>query len=255
MASYSPTIPLNENRGPQLLAMYWTECTVVTIIVALRFYCRIKIKGLGLDDWTVLFTTVLSLVLAGLATLAVAHGGARHLYYLQASDISSVLKLNWMIQPFGIMALATAKISVAFTMLRIISSVNIWRRRFLYFCMISTFLTCAVGAILTFVQCNPPRALWTFVPGATCWNPRVQSNYAIFSASYNSFMDIILALLPIPIIWKLHMTLQKRIGLCILLGLGILAGISAAIKTSKLVDLRHRSDLTWATFDLFAWTA
>lgn len=38
--------------------MYWTECTVVTIIVALRFYSRIKIKGLGLDDWTVLFTTV-----------------------------------------------------------------------------------------------------------------------------------------------------------------------------------------------------
>lgn len=38
--------------------MYWTELSTVTIIVALRFYARIKINGLGLDDWTVLFTLV-----------------------------------------------------------------------------------------------------------------------------------------------------------------------------------------------------
>ena len=126
---------------------------------------------------------VLSLVLAGLATLAAARGGARHLYYIQVSDIASVIKLNWMIQPFGIMALAGAKVSVAFTMLRIISSANIWRRRFLYFCMISTLLISAICSILVFVQCNPPRALWTFVPGATCWDPRVLSDYAIFTAS------------------------------------------------------------------------
>lgn len=58
MALDTSTIPPNEDRGPQLLAMYWTECTIVTIVVALRFYSRIKIKGLGLDDWTVLFTLV-----------------------------------------------------------------------------------------------------------------------------------------------------------------------------------------------------
>ena len=150
-----------------------------------------------------------------------------------------MLKLNWMIQPFGIMALATAKISLAFVMLRIISSAAVWRRRFLYFCMISTFVISAIGAILNFVQCNPPRALWTFVPGATCWDPRIQINFAIFSSSsgpcpdlrhqtlmtgvgWNAFMDVCLAFLPVTIIWKLHMTIKKRLGLCILLGLGIL---------------------------------
>lgn len=58
MASYTPTISPDEDRGPQLLAMYWTEITIVTIVVALRFYSRIMIKGLGLDDWAVLFTMV-----------------------------------------------------------------------------------------------------------------------------------------------------------------------------------------------------
>ncbi|MCJ1268754.1 hypothetical protein MMC22_008642 [Lobaria immixta] len=251
MVSFTRTIPPDEDRGPQLIAMYWTECTIVTIVVALRFYSRIRIKGLGLDDWTMLFTLALTLVFASLATLLAARGGTRYLYYLQVSDISFDLKLNWIILPFGFMALATAKVSVALTMLRIISFTNLWRRRFLYFCMVSTLLSSAICVVLIFVQCNPPRALWAFVPGATCWDPIVVSDYAIFTTSFASFMDFTLALLPITIIWRLHMAVQKRIGLCILLGLGILAGISAAIKTSKFVMLRQ----DWANFDLIAWTA
>lgn len=39
-------------------------------------------------------------------------------------------------------------------------------------------------------------------------------------------MDMSLALLPITIIWKLHMTVQKRVGLCVLLGLGVLYVLS-----------------------------
>lgn len=157
----------------------------------------------------------------------------------------SVLKLNWVLQPFAIMALATAKISVAFVMLRIIPSATVWARRILHFAIVSTFLTSAIASILTFVQCDPPRALWEFgVKGAKCWDPRVQSDYAIFSAFWNSFIDIGLALLPIPIIWKLQMRVRKKLGICGLLGLGILAGISSTVKATKLRALRHRSDLT-----------
>lgn len=218
---------------------------------------------------------ILALAVAALATLNVSQGGARHLYQIPPSNIMSVLKLNWVLQPFAIMALATAKISVAFVMLRIIPRATVWPRRFLYFSILSTFLTSASVSIVTFMQCDPPRALWEFgIKGAKCWDPRVQSNYAIFTACWNSFIDITLALLPIPIIWRLKIAVRKKLGICGILGLGILAGISSSIKASKLLALRHRSDLTCdfqpclptydlkicssltgATFDLFAWTA
>lgn len=157
----------------------------------------------------------------------------------------SVLKLNWVLQPFAIMALATAKISVAIVMFRIIPSATVWARRILYFSVVSSFLVSATASILAFVQCDPPKALWEFgVKGAKCWDPRVQIDYAIFSACWNSFIDISLALLPIPIIWKLQLRVKKKLGICGLLGLGILAGISSIIKASKLFALRHRLDLT-----------
>lgn len=188
---------------------------------------------------------ILGLTVAALATLSVSQGGARHLYQIAPSNILSVLKLSWVLQPFAIMALATAKISVAFVMLRIIPSTTVWARRVLYFAIVSSFLISAVASILPFVQCDPPRALWEFgVKGAKCWDPRVQNNYAIFSAGWNSFIDISLALLPIPIISKLQMRVRKKLGICGLLGLGILAGISSTIKATKLFALRHRSDLT-----------
>ena len=101
-------------------------------------------------------------------------------------------------------------------------------------------------------------------------------------------MDFALAILPVSIVWNLKMNIKRKVGLCILLGLGILyvshhfldnfrglireysASISAAIKTSQLSSLDSRADLTCelylkdcseitdtfigATFGLYAWT-
>ena len=47
---------------------------------------------------------------------------------------------------------------------------------------------------------------------------------------------------------------RKKFSICILLGLGIFAGITAAIKTPTTKTLSHRSDLTWETYSLAAWT-
>lgn len=59
--------------------------------------------------------------------------------------------------------------------------------------------------------------------------------------------------MPVGIIWDLQLNLRKKIGICVLLGLGIFAGVCASIKTSYLVNLSSRGDPTWATYDLYIW--
>jgi hypothetical protein len=49
---------VGQNRGPQLMAMFWIETIVAIAVVALRFYARISIRGVGADDWMMLFTVV-----------------------------------------------------------------------------------------------------------------------------------------------------------------------------------------------------
>lgn len=58
MDNSTASLPPDEDRGPRLEAAYWTWSVIAVILVALRFYARIKIRGLGWDDWMMLITVV-----------------------------------------------------------------------------------------------------------------------------------------------------------------------------------------------------
>lgn len=70
-----------------------------------------------------------------------------------------------------------------------------------------------------------------------------------------AFMDLALALLPITIIWNLRLNWHKKLGLSVLMGMGVFAFICAVIKTSKLPELNARVDITYVTVSLWIWTA
>ena len=48
----------NRDRGPALMAIFWTECIVAMGIVSLRCYARVLIGRLGVDDWVMVATVV-----------------------------------------------------------------------------------------------------------------------------------------------------------------------------------------------------
>ncbi|KAL9134774.1 MAG: hypothetical protein Q9175_004043 [Cornicularia normoerica] len=239
----------DRDRGPQLLAMWWTELSICIVMVAMRFFSRYKLKNFGTDDWLMLIALVTE-------TLAATNGGGRHLYYLKPAEIQKVTKITWIENPLGIMALAIAKMSVAFLILRLVGPSTRWRKWSLYLSIVLTFTIGALACILTFAQCNPPRALWepTEVPWAKCWKPSVQSDFAIFTGAYYTFIDMFLALLPITFVWNLNLKRERKIALSMLLGLGVFAGICSAVKVAYLHELSSRADFTWATYDLAAWT-
>ncbi|KAL2048480.1 hypothetical protein N7G274_000392 [Stereocaulon virgatum] len=248
----------DQDRGPVLLAMWWTELSISIIMVILRISSRFKLKSVGIDDWFMVAALVLFISTTIAVTFDITHGGARHLYYLDPPQIEYATKVTWIENPLGIMAVTTAKMSVAFLILRLIGPSTVWRKWSLYTSIVLTFIVGALACILTFVQCNPPRALWkppSQVPGAKCWNPKRQADYAIFSSAYFSFIDFFLAVIPSTFVWNLNLKLQKKIALSMLLSLGAFAGVCSAIKTAYLKELGARADFTWATYDLAAWTA
>lgn len=111
-----------------------------------------------------------------------AHGGARHLYYLEPQNLVLVLKYNFSSQPFGAMAATVGKCSVAFLLLRILGPNTVWRKRFLYLQLVIYMAITIMNIIVTFAQCSPPRALWERVPGSKCWNPDVVVDITILQS-------------------------------------------------------------------------
>lgn len=73
--------------------------------------------------------------------------------------------------------------------------------------------------ILLNMQCVPHAAIWEFYLPSKCYNlPSVM----LTSASVQVFSDICMVLLPQKIVWGLNMNWQKKLGVSIIFGVGLL---------------------------------
>jgi len=227
------------------------------VFVTLRFYCRVKlVRKVWWDDWLILasvcFTTAMSIVW----TIYAANGGCRHAASLTNAQLITVGRLNWISQPLCVAGLTTGKISVACLILRLQSPTR-WRTRLLFgLCS----LMCAINivvVVLMFTQCTPVTLLWdpSSASHGHCFNPRVVSVFSQSASSYMAFLDLILAGLPVHMIWTLKMRTRKKVAICLLLSTGISAFGFAVIKIIELGNDSNHQDLTWATVLLFVWNA
>ncbi|KAI0451211.1 hypothetical protein F5B21DRAFT_507499 [Xylaria acuta] len=247
--------PPNIDRGNEIIAIFSVQCGLSLLFVVLRLWARISIRGTGLDDVFMVITWILFAALTIIVGFIGHNGGTRHVFYLSQQQALYVTKLNYVAQPFGIVAVGTGKVAVGILVLRLLGALSRWRKIFLWVLLALNVIITIFAAVFTFTQCNPPAALWepSLRDTAHCWDPSVQSNFSIFSASLNSFTDFVLAFMPITFIWGLHLPTRQRVGLAVLLGVGAFSGVCAAVKARELVSLAARSDLTWETFDLYAW--
>ncbi|KAK0702006.1 hypothetical protein B0T26DRAFT_744917 [Lasiosphaeria miniovina] len=247
-------LPPDEDRGPHLVAMFWTYTSIAAAMTGLRFYARLQIRAVGLDDWMMLATVILFAIATSFVTYMASIGGSRHVYYLTMEQTLRAVKFSWISQPWAIFCFATGKASVAFLTLRFIGRNTFWRKWILYYIIVTIFIANGLGCIITFVQCDPPRALWTPDIPAKCWDPSVQLHYNYFLSAYNIAADIVLAILPATFISGLNLRREKKIALCVLLSLGFVAAIFSGLKVRYLDKLGARTDFTWNAYDIQVWT-
>jgi hypothetical protein len=70
-----------------------------------------------------------------------------------------------------------------------------------------------------------------YLSTAKCFDPVTFKNIGVFNSSINIFTDLLFALIPIPMVWRLQVNLQTRIGLAVILSLGLFASAVAIYKT------------------------
>lgn len=60
--------------------------------------------------------------------------------------------------------------------------------------------------------------------------------------AWNAATDVVLALYPIGIVYKLRMPMKLKFGLCILMGIGIFTAVCSIIKTYEFKDVEASTD-------------
>lgn len=59
--------------------------------------------------------------------------------------------------------------------------------------------------------------------------------------------------MPLTFVLRLQISLKKKVGLCILLGLGVVSGVCVVIKTILLRNFNVQTDETWVLVTAFSW--
>ncbi|KAF2822485.1 hypothetical protein CC86DRAFT_396723 [Ophiobolus disseminans] len=210
LSNYSPEFIAYTN-APTILSQAGALFGAAAVVVLLRFYVRISIlRSFGKDDWFMLLAFAFAIALFITYVEETKVGLGKHLAVIQANPISYLQFLR-LRQVHGILitiGIALVKISIAFFLLRFVTLKRAaWDRRL-----------------------RPPPI---GTGNAKCFNSRTFTSIGLFNTSINAATDILLALLPVPLVWSLKLNLRARISLVLVLTLGLFAGIAGIVKSQK----------------------
>ncbi|KAJ9143510.1 Integral membrane protein PTH11 [Pleurostoma richardsiae] len=104
--------------------------------------------------------------------------------------------------------------------------------------------------ILLNMQCVPHAAIWKFYLPSKCYD---LNKVMLTSASVQVFTDWSMVLLPQRIIWGLQMNWQKKVGVSVIFGVGLLASISASLRLDTTITFAHESDTMYFIGPLLFW--
>jgi hypothetical protein len=143
---------------------------------------------------------------------------------------------------FYVMSLMGYKVALLLLYLQLFNVV----KRFRVACYITMFYTIGYlfcNLITQFLGCDPPQKTWQADLPGHCINT-VAANIAYGAGHMSS--DLIIALLPLPMVWRLQMrTMREKVGITIVLGSGFIAWAIACIRYAVSTYDMVSYDRTW----------
>ncbi|KAL2193357.1 hypothetical protein P885DRAFT_45409 [Corynascus similis CBS 632.67] len=246
-------IPPDENRGPEILAVCGSLVGFSLVIVLLRLYVRAKmVRHVGVDDWIIVAAMMVMFVEMMVIIPEVQLGAGRHVQYIKPPEnVTKGLHLNFVTQPLCLIGLCLTKVSVGFFLLRLSTSRRL--RWIVIGTMIFTVLSATGNFLTVFFQCRPLALTWDTSVEGTCIPPSHLKFAAFFNSSVAALTDVIFALLPVPLLWKVQMNWKVKSAVTAILSLGIFAAVSAIVKITFLGAYGQHGDFLWDSADITIW--
>ena len=172
--------------------------------------------------------------------IAVANGFGRSANSLTEWDMEMIGRSTFVTFIVGFWASGFGRISVACLLLQFTQA---WAWRAALWAMITLQVLLMVGCDLTvLLQCRPIRATWAQVPGAKCLSPEDNWKMGYSFTGVSMFSDVLFAVMPIALVWRLSRSPVERLLLSVLLGLGLLGVVTGAIRVVTLSSFHLGSE-------------
>ncbi|KAI5917889.1 hypothetical protein F4810DRAFT_627735 [Camillea tinctor] len=214
------SIPVREgDLGPSVVIVGAVSLGVTTIALALRLGLRALSPGETVfwwDDWALVLTTIISHAFLSLNIAWTHLGLGKHIEAISVSNtLPSVYFSKASMQLYSL-CIWLIKISALLLYARIFKITR--RFRIALWCVggwVTAWFVCT--AIVPWFNCSPVRkTIDPFILGQ-CFD---RMGWFLASAFINAITDLIILILPIPVVWQLQMTLRRKISVIFVFLLG-----------------------------------
>ena len=223
MSSSGPPISNgDENRQGQILIIGIFATALSGFVVALRMATRIWIvRSVGWDDYTIVAATIGNFIGLGLVFVQLHYGFGRHKSYLDDWQFIEFSKYSYGEWIQGFQTLMFTKLSICILLLRI--PVEKYLIRPIQGAMAFLIITNLALTLLWIFQCNPIAGSWNKMTPATCFTDEQLLEIIISQSIISIISDFALAIFPIELLRKVQIERRTKIGLCILMSLGLMS--------------------------------
>ncbi|KAF2492734.1 hypothetical protein BU16DRAFT_421628, partial [Lophium mytilinum] len=246
------------NRGPQLTAVTSLFLSLAWLSMMLRTYVRVRmLRSFGLDDWLAVAALVLFTIYTSFVFESIKHGVTKHVSDLSPSQVEQVIKDFYINDIFFFSTTALVKLSVSALLLRI--AVKRYQRYIIYSQVVVTVLFTVVTTVLMMFSCRPIEYFWTrynplHTTNGTCIVDGTGVTIILYVyVGHAVIADFTFAILPWYIIRGSSLTPRDKVSIIAVLGMGMLAGIAAAVRTPYVHHIETSGDITYAVADVSIW--
>jgi len=198
----------------------------------------------------ILFTAYGAVGIAG-----VYSGVGRHVYDIPLAGIKASLKVWYICEIIYAVTACALRVTVGLFLLRI---TNRKAHRIIIHTLNAigvAYGACYLAAIV--FQCIPLSYFWErldMTEDGICMDPNISVKTTIGGTVVAAVIDWSFGLLPIWILWTVHLSNKRKIMVCFLLGLGVLASTAPIVRLPYLAGLLNNADFLWATTDVAIWS-
>ncbi|EPE09507.1 integral membrane protein [Ophiostoma piceae UAMH 11346] len=233
----------------------WVVITVASITMGIAFTalaCRVftravLVKHFGVDDWAAVVAGIMLLMCGLMVTIDVKNGLGRHSWTITDTERVPYYKYFYASIIFYNATLVSVKIAFLLQYYRVFAVAKI-RRIILFFMVLITGWSLSQLFVSIFT-CTPIHKFWDeSVTTGRCINATPQW---YINAAGNITTDIIIFLLPMPVLKNIHL---KRTQKLIVMGIFSLGFFTVAISVIRIKYLRQNSDFSWDNVASACWS-
>ncbi|KFA75428.1 hypothetical protein S40288_06816 [Stachybotrys chartarum IBT 40288] len=229
-------------------------CLVLSVVLAfLRFYVRLSIlRSFRKDDWAVVATLILMICSGAMATVASHHGLGSHMSILTDSEKTFFLVLIWISSLGYLSTIIALKTAFLLQYRRAFPLPTFQRLCDIFLGFLAVWLL--AGFITQFAICHPLSQQWdpmVIENGHSC---KARFHFWLANAIVHVATDIVLFIMPFPMIRNLPQNRMQKFVLGGVFSLGFFTCAISAIRLTTLHAALMGTDQSWEMATTLFWS-